>query len=380
MHGLDGRPAEVCEGGATLATYQTNALGERVVADPGPASHFHYAADGRLLAETDATGGLVAATVYLNGQPFAQLTPDGEGGLRLLYIETDHLGTPKRMLGASSGSGGGGEPGGGGAGMVVMHIGGVYYVVPFEGGSGGGGGGGSGTTEVVWDRQAEPFGGPHLLTADPDADNAIRFPGQREAALTGLHYNYFRDYDPALGRYLQPDPIGLAGGDVNLYSYVWSDPTNTLDPLGLQARRGPRVVPVTPGGRALTTEELNIGFRAESLLIAIRRYDPNYRPPPVLRSPESAPYARWDIARFEATLQNYTREAVPLLPQNQVCRGGAYTLRDASTGRVLYSGRSIDLLRRRGDHQRDPRFEGLRFEPAARTDSYWPAPKVCTTS
>ena len=84
MHGLDGRLAEVCEGGATLATYQTNALGERVVADPGPASHFHYAADGRLLAETDTTGGLVAATVYLNGQPFAQLTPDGEGGLRLL--------------------------------------------------------------------------------------------------------------------------------------------------------------------------------------------------------------------------------------------------------------------------------------------------------
>ncbi len=101
------------------------------------------------------------------------------------------------------------------------------------GASSGSGGGGSGTTEVVWDRQAEPFGGPHLLTADPDADNPARFPGQREAALTGLHYNYFRDYDPALGRYLQPDPIGLAGGDVNLYAYVGGDAIGRVDRNGL---------------------------------------------------------------------------------------------------------------------------------------------------
>jgi RHS repeat-associated protein len=65
------------------------------------------------------------------------------------------------------------------------------------------------------------------------ADEPTRLPGQYEDPTTGLFYNYFRDYDPGPGRYLQPDPIGLAGGDMNLYAYVWSDPLNWSDPRGL---------------------------------------------------------------------------------------------------------------------------------------------------
>jgi RHS repeat-associated protein len=62
----------------------------------------------------------------------------------------------------------------------------------------------------------------------------LRFPGQYYDVEMAKHYNYFRDYDPSTGRYLQSDPIGLTGG-LNTYAYVLSSPLRRADPRGLDA-------------------------------------------------------------------------------------------------------------------------------------------------
>ena len=54
--------------------------------------------------------------------------------------------------------------------------------------------------------------------------------------LPRTHYNYFRDYDSAIGRYVESDPIGLDGG-VNTFVYADSVPTEEIDADGLQAVR-----------------------------------------------------------------------------------------------------------------------------------------------
>jgi uncharacterized protein RhaS with RHS repeats len=54
--------------------------------------------------------------------------------------------------------------------------------------------------------------------------------------VTGAeHYNYFRDYDPSIGRYVESDPIGLKGG-LNTFSYVSGRPLRLVDAKGLKAR------------------------------------------------------------------------------------------------------------------------------------------------
>lgn len=55
---------------------------------------------------------------------------------------------------------------------------------------------------------------------------------------TGLVHFGHREYDPAAGRFIQPDPIGLEGGDVDVYGYCHDDPVNFVDRMGLMAHSG----------------------------------------------------------------------------------------------------------------------------------------------
>jgi RHS repeat-associated protein len=57
-------------------------------------------------------------------------------------------------------------------------------------------------------------------------------PGQVFDVETGYHYNYFRDYEPVVGRYIESDPAGLLAGPAT-FEYVFSNPLGWRDPTGL---------------------------------------------------------------------------------------------------------------------------------------------------
>jgi RHS repeat-associated protein len=59
-----------------------------------------------------------------------------------------------------------------------------------------------------------------------------QYTGREFDSFTGLHYYRARWYYANLGRFISEDPIGFAGGDFNLFEYVWSNPQNFTDPKG----------------------------------------------------------------------------------------------------------------------------------------------------
>lgn len=84
--------------------------------------------------------------------------------------------------------------------------------------------------EVVWQGNYSPFGAVDVVINE--VENNFRFPGQMYDAETGLYYNWNRYYDPATGRYISADPIGLQGG-MNLFAYVFNNPIIHFDTTGL---------------------------------------------------------------------------------------------------------------------------------------------------
>ncbi|GIK35996.1 MAG: hypothetical protein BroJett010_25550 [Gammaproteobacteria bacterium] len=82
---------------------------------------------------------------------------------------------------------------------------------------------------MTWRYQSDAFG---VGTPSGTASVRLRLPGQIDLGVLGISYNYFRDYDPQVGRYVESDPIGIEGG-LNTYGYVGANPLRDVDPLGL---------------------------------------------------------------------------------------------------------------------------------------------------
>lgn len=66
-----------------------------------------------------------------------------------------------------------------------------------------------------------------------DPQTRYRYTGREYDSFSGLYFYRARWYDPKLGRFLSEDPIGFAGGDINLYGYVRNQPYIFRDPMGL---------------------------------------------------------------------------------------------------------------------------------------------------
>jgi RHS repeat-associated protein len=171
--------------------YTYNALGQLI--KKGTSALYYYDDAGHVLGIYGGSGALTEEIVWLGDIPVATLRPK-TGGVDVYYIHSDHLNTPRLITDAS-------------------------------------------TNATRWRWDAEPFGGP--VNDNPAGVGGftfdLRFPGQIYSAETGLHYNYFRDYDPTTGRYAESDPIGIDGG-INTYSYVNSNPLAFDDPEGKQGR------------------------------------------------------------------------------------------------------------------------------------------------
>jgi RHS repeat-associated protein len=168
------------------ATFVYDWAGQRFSkTNSGPPVVYSYMQDGTLIAEND--NGTVTDYIYADGRPIAILKPGATPTANQVnYVTADRLGTPQ----------------------VVSNSGGT----------------------PVWSTTYQPFGTTGIINGS--INQYLRFPGQHADAETGFSYNLNRDYMPNLGRYLESDPIGLAGG-LNTYRYARANPVRFKDRLGL---------------------------------------------------------------------------------------------------------------------------------------------------
>jgi RHS repeat-associated protein len=143
-----------------------------------------------LLAETTESGAPIREYIYAANQRIALVDYQQNTQCVVYFMVSDHLDTPQLLLDAQQ--------------------------------------------QVVWSVDQSPFG---EVKVEGSVEQPLRFPGQYADVETGYSYNYFRDYDPTLGRYIESDPIGLEAG-VNTFGYVMGNPVMKVDPLGLMDLAG----------------------------------------------------------------------------------------------------------------------------------------------
>lgn len=184
----DNRLVSVASGGTTLGEYTYDDLGQRIIKKVnGKTTVFLYDFNGNIIGESDPSGTFSKEHIYFMDVYHTSLAMIDDETEEVYYYGNNMIGTPEIVTDS--------------------------------------------TNTVVWEAIYKPFGDANINTNSTITNN-FRLPGQYYDQETGFHYNYHRYYEPSIGRYLRPDPIGLDGG-VNLYVYVENNPLGSIDPLGL---------------------------------------------------------------------------------------------------------------------------------------------------
>jgi RHS repeat-associated protein len=190
---IDNRLIQIHNPQSEIYNYYYDPFGRRFWKEVNGVKTYFFYSDEGLIGEYNTSGIEIKTYGYAPNSTWTTNPLFQKIGTNYYWYQNDHLGTPQKIIDLSG--------------------------------------------RTVWSAMYDSFGNIQITVAE--IENNLRFPGQYYDAETGLHYNYFRYYNPEIGRYISEDPIGLAGGDINLYSYVGSNPVNRTDPLGLHWIQGP---------------------------------------------------------------------------------------------------------------------------------------------
>ena len=238
------------------ATYQYNAFEQRVQKTVGTATtQFVFDRVGHLLAEENSGGVVQKEYLWLDKLP-AGLVDDTGTSPALSFIQTDQIGTPQKITNADAAVVWDGtfDP----FGNHFASNSGVWGTSVWGNFSWSDAPSAGVWDTAIWDSFSWVYSAGVGVWGDslwgsfawnaPLSFSNLRFPGQYADAESGLNQNWFRDYDPTIGRYIQSDQIGVVGG-MNTYAYVGGNPTTRWDPWGLWcSSEGGATVCSYPGG------------------------------------------------------------------------------------------------------------------------------------